>query len=196
MNGITAVILAGGKNSRIGVNKCFLPVEDNYLIDKQINVLKEIFGRIIIVHNSPMIFERYPDYMHSIDEYNNIGPLGGIYTALKQCETEAIFVVACDMPNLNKEFIIREIMHFNNINCEGLVPIHRKGFEPLHAIYSKTCLVEMEKNIQLKDYKIQNIIQKLNFQYLKVSDKSIEIFFNINTKKDFLNYTLTKKKVQ
>ncbi|MGD0170160.1 MAG: NTP transferase domain-containing protein, partial [Smithella sp.] len=40
---ITGILLAGGKNSRTGVNKAFLPIDGIRLIEKTLNIYGQIF---------------------------------------------------------------------------------------------------------------------------------------------------------
>ena len=41
---MTGILLAGGKNSRMGANKAFLEIDGIRLIDKTVNIYREIFS--------------------------------------------------------------------------------------------------------------------------------------------------------
>ena len=107
-------ILAGGKNSRMGgENKAFLTINGITVLDRMVNKLEGIFNEIIIVTNSPSEFE----YLNrrciiTTDLIKNIGPLGGIYTALSITSKESVFFFPCDMPYLNIELIKKQISFF------------------------------------------------------------------------------------
>jgi molybdopterin-guanine dinucleotide biosynthesis protein A len=53
---MTGIILAGGKNSRMGMEKAFLKIGGIRLIDRILGVYKEIFTEIIIVTNEPLAY--------------------------------------------------------------------------------------------------------------------------------------------
>ena len=75
----TAIILAGGKSTRMGFDKQFLELNKKRLIDIIINKLKEEFEEIIIVTNKPEEYRKYTQKILS-DKIKDVGPLGGIYT--------------------------------------------------------------------------------------------------------------------
>ena len=101
---MNAIILAGGKNSRIAVKKAFIKINSNTIIENTIQLFKSEFNRVIIVAN------KIEDYLHFgveviSDTYKNIGPLGGIHAGLNASDTYYNFFVACDMPFINKKII-------------------------------------------------------------------------------------------
>ncbi len=54
---MTAVILAGGKSSRMGSNKAFLKLNGKAFIERQIDLLREMFDEIFISANTPSEYE-------------------------------------------------------------------------------------------------------------------------------------------
>ena len=58
---MTGIILAGGKNSRMGVNKAFLEINGIRLIDKVLSVFKELFSETVtheIFHAIEELFDK------------------------------------------------------------------------------------------------------------------------------------------
>ncbi|MCK5087392.1 MAG: molybdenum cofactor guanylyltransferase, partial [Melioribacteraceae bacterium] len=98
---ITAVILAGGNSSRMGLNKSLLKINNSSFIDRTIILLENIFDDIIIVSNSP---EDYTALGLQIfqDVYPGFGPLAGIHSGLMNSNSEKVFVVSNDLPFLNR----------------------------------------------------------------------------------------------
>ena len=72
---LTGIILSGGKNSRMGVNKAFIEIDGNRLIDKILDIYKNIFTEIIIVTNDPLSYTEFSDTIIVTDIYNGILPL-------------------------------------------------------------------------------------------------------------------------
>jgi molybdopterin-guanine dinucleotide biosynthesis protein A len=181
---ITAVILAGGKNTRIQQEKSLIKIQGNHLIDKQVKLLKSIFETIIISTGKEALKSKFPTLQTVEDEYVDCGPLGGIQAAMKHAQTEAVFVFACDMPCLDVNVILRQIEVYRNSNVDILVPKHAEGIEPLHAIYSRANLPFLEECLQNGRYSVRSFYAKSNASYLHFEPEYINNFFNINTQRD------------
>ena len=187
---LTAIILAGGKSSRIGSDKdkAILKLNGKHLIDIVISKLKHIVGDNIIIVGPP---ERYPSYKQVVpDLFNQRGLLVGLYSGLKASTSRYNLVVGCDMPFLKVELLqyMRDKMDSNDI----IIPRYAKNYiEPLCAIYSKDCLSVMERNIEAGILSIRRIFPYLKVRYIeekeiKRVDSELNSFFNINYKEDFI----------
>jgi molybdopterin-guanine dinucleotide biosynthesis protein A len=183
---INAYILAGGKSSRMGTDKGLLLFEGKAMIQYVIEQLQPIFSKLVIVSNNPE-YEKFgleviPDLI------KDIGPAGGIYTALNHSDTQLNFIVSCDMPFITKEaikFIIK------NTNESQIVLLENQGkLEPLFGIYAKDCEAVWLKLIQQNIIKLQKMVSYFKLKTIPVENNEIfmESFFkNINTKEDFNN---------
>jgi molybdopterin-guanine dinucleotide biosynthesis protein A len=187
---LTAIILAGGKSSRIGSDKdkAILKLNGKHLIDIVISKLKHIVGDNIIIVGPP---ERYPSYKQVVpDLFNQRGLLVGLYSGLKASTSRYNLVVGCDMPFLKVELLqyMRDRIGSNDI----IIPRYAKNYiEPLCAIYSKDCLSVMERNIEAGILSIRRIFPYLKVKYIeekeiKRVDSELNSFFNINYKEDFI----------
>jgi len=188
-NPVSAAILAGGKNSRMsGTNKAFLTVGEQTIIGSIYSVIKDLFTEIIIVSNDQD--EKYDSFSAKItcDILPGFGPLSGIHTALSHSSHDHCFIVACDLPFLDVDVISQQIALINN-NFHVIVPRHLHGIEPLHAVWSKTCLPFLEKHLQSpENLKIQTFLNQLNSKYFDT--ESNICFTNINSKKDLENINI------
>lgn len=187
---LTAIILAGGESSRIGLNldKAKIKLNGNYLIDIVISKIKHIVGDNIIIVGPP---DKYPPYKQVVpDLFPHRGPLVGIYSGLKASLTFYNLIVGCDMPFLQKELLW---YMWENIESEDIIiPRYGKDYiEPLLAIYSKSCLEIMEKNLKRDILPVRLIFPYLKVKYIedeeiiKFDPKRLS-FFNINFKKDLI----------
>ena len=189
---LTAIILAGGKISRVGLNKSKDQIRfaGRLLIDWVISKLTSLDNlkeeNIIIVGPK----EKYPRFKRVVqDIFPQKGPLGGIFSGLKASNSQYNLVVACDMPFLEVKLLqyMREEIDSNDI----IIPrYNRRYIEPLCAIYSKKCLEVMEKNIQSGILPVRKIFPHLKIKF--INDKEIKrfdpkfySFFNVNFKYDF-----------
>jgi len=165
-NMMTAVILAGGKSSRINKDKTFLKIGDSFLLERTVFLLEDLFSEIMIVSSNKFLRKKFKDYKIISDEFVDCGPLGGIHVALKNAREKALFVFACDMPNLNPQVIQRQVAAFANSNYEAIIPRHAQGIEPLHAIYAKSCLPAIEKQLRNGNKSVRSFFPDIKVKYL------------------------------
>ncbi|MGB5219173.1 MAG: molybdenum cofactor guanylyltransferase [Smithella sp.] len=184
---MTGIILSGGKNSRMGLNKAFLEINGVRLIDHILSVYRKIFSEIIIVTNEPLAYTGIPDTMIVTDIYKGKGSLGGIYTGLFYARHDYAFVAACDMPSLNIDFILFMIEQIGKY--EIVVPELPEGFQALHAIYSRRCLPAIKRMILADKLKISGLFKDI--RSLKITEDKIKpfnqdgrLFLNLNTPED------------
>jgi molybdopterin-guanine dinucleotide biosynthesis protein A len=195
-NNISGVILAGGVNSRFdGRTKANLIFDGSTIISVITEILNQIFTEIIIVTNTPDEFSEYSEYIIVGDIFKKVGPLGGIHAAIKAASCNAVFVVAGDMPFLNKSMIISQSNFFLNNICDALIPSVDQNIEPLHAIYNITILKKLEDYLTGdSDYAVRGFVNKIDTKYFGFdnSDQANIAFTNINTPADFINFKSSK----
>ncbi|WP_320046226.1 molybdenum cofactor guanylyltransferase [uncultured Ilyobacter sp.] len=179
----TAVILAGGKGSRMGhVDKAFLKYNGKTFIQC---ILEKVEGydEILIVSNNP---EKYKHYKVKVveDRVKGIGPLGGIYTGLIYSSYDEILVLSCDTPFQNRNFL--KYMGEMSGDYEVALPVHRGGREPLTALYKKSLIGGIEKLIDSKTHKIAFLyedrsVKRVNIEEMPENREIKSGFKNINT---------------
>ena len=183
-NRISGVILAGGTNKRFG---------GKTIISRMISTISDLFDEIIIVTNNPIEFKDLTQYKIVQDLFLKAGPLGGIHAALKASSEDAIFVFAGDMPFLDKEIISDQINEFNKRGHDVFIPKVDQFVEPLHAIYRKTVLNDLEKFLsERKNRAARDFLSKLNVGYLLIpkSEKTEIAFSNINSPSDLAKISI------
>ncbi|HEX2933375.1 MAG TPA: molybdenum cofactor guanylyltransferase, partial [Candidatus Binatia bacterium] len=87
----SAIILAGGKSSRMGRPKALLEFDGAPLIFHLARRLKDLFDEIVVVAAPEQELPELPA-MVVRDEVAHQGPVGGIYYGLKAAEKEICFV--------------------------------------------------------------------------------------------------------
>jgi len=188
------LILTGGENKRIGDNKTLLKIGRVSLLERvlyQVEKVREKEEEIILVGGKVSLKRNRKWGMGKVKVVEDIisgkGPLGGIYSGLSLSSAEFNFVLGCDMPFLKWEFI--DYMRSLPRSYEILIPSHSRGIEPLHAIYSKSCLPIIREKLNQGQCRIQTILPYLKVRF--VEEEEIKkfsspryIFFNINTWED------------
>ncbi len=185
----TAIILAGGKSSRMGFDKQFLRIDQRRLMDSMIHKLSREFEEIIIVTNKA---EQYIGLGHKItgDIIENMGPLGGIHAGLTLSTSEYSLVVACDMPNINMDYI--KYLK-TNIGKHGSTTSFGSSLEPFISFYSKEVIQHIEDYLKSNRRSMHSFIQTLDFNYIEESvarefSPNWDMFLNLNTRDDLNNY--------
>ncbi|RYG56923.1 molybdenum cofactor guanylyltransferase, partial [bacterium] len=140
-----AAILAGGLSTRMGRDKALLEIEGEPLVRRTARTLGSLFERTIVVTNREEV-ARAAQMSGCPDIYYNKGPLAGIEAALSYFG-EATFVVACDLPYLNPEFIRFQCQRWGK-ELDALVAQSDDGLEPLHAIWSPSCLPRVRTSLE------------------------------------------------
>lgn len=146
----SVVLLAGGRSKRMGFDKQLIQINGTPLVRHIIGTLKNIFNEIIIVTNN---FDYYPEnnVLLVSDEIPNLGPVGGILTGLKKASSQYIFVLACDMPNVNVPYI-KYMMNKIGLNDSGACITKKADWiEPFNAFYSKSLIEHFERHLFLLD---------------------------------------------
>lgn len=188
----TAIILAGGKSSRMGFDKQFLKINERRLMDSLVHKLKEEFEEIIIVTNKP---EYYIGLSHRItkDIIEDKGPLGGIHAGLKLSSSQYAFVVACDMPNMNMDYIRYMKKSIGNRGLDGCVTKFGDWIEPFSSFYSKDIVEQIENHLKSNFRSINSLLKNLNICYIDENkarefSPNWDMFLNLNTKEDLNKY--------
>ena len=180
----SAVILCGGKSSRMGFDKCEIKINNKFLMEIIAEQLGEIFEDIVLVSND---LERFKDTKYTVikDMIANSGPIGAIYTALKQTTSKYIFVTACDMPIINLDYIKYMMELIKRENVEGVATYNSKYIEPLYAFYSTDMLGSFDRELNKNNFKLLDVIRNSKMHYVE-EEKAREfstdmgIFINLN----------------
>ncbi len=184
----TAVILCGGKSSRMGFDKSKIKIDGRLLIDIIGEKLEKIFDEIILVAEKEDKFENLK-YKVVEDMEKNYGPAGGIYTGLKNASSKYVFFLACDMPKINIDYIKYLMNIVEDDECDGLICKKDDWIEPLHAFYSKDLIKDFKKGIEENSLVLYDIIKNSNIRYIpeeitKKYSPDLDIFVNLNYVKD------------
>ena len=181
--GITGIILAGGKSARYGKNKALEEIHGMRLIERVIRVMQSKFEHLIIITNTPDEYDYLQLPMYE-DLVKGLGPVGGVYTGLKAMSDESGFFVAYDMPFLQKS-LIRHLVEIRGC-FDAVVPKVDWKIEPLHAIYTRNCLPAIKKLIDAHGYQIIRFFENVRVRYVKEEeirsfDSELKSFLNVNS---------------
>jgi len=182
---VTGIILAGGKSSRMGTDKGLQELCGKPLINYAIQSLSGLCSTILISTSSDA-YQSF-GYKTVADEIPGIGPMGGIYSALKQSKTDINLVLSCDLP-----FVSKELLSFILKNSEGYqVAVPWQGnqhYEPLCGFYHLSVLDQMSSYIKHNNYKLPDLFEEISINRLVINKEldfyNEELFLNVNSKHD------------
>lgn len=189
----SAVILAGGKSTRMGTDKCTLLFHSKPLIYWPYNVLNNIAEEIIISvsckEETTAIKEYFGENVEIVtDEKPNLGPISGILSSFKRVKGEYVALSPCDSPLIKSELYQRLFDKANG--ADGAVPLIGSYWEPLHGVYKKEAMLSAIKNILAEGKnRFQDTFEYLNIREfteddIKDIDPNFYSFVNINSIKD------------
>jgi molybdopterin-guanine dinucleotide biosynthesis protein A len=182
----TTAIMAGGKSSRMGTDKAFVPLLGKPMIEHVLERVSGLGDEQIIITNSAQKY-RYLGLPLFSDIYENHGPLGGLHAALAQATYDHVLVVACDMPWLNRSLLAYMVSLLDT--ADVIVPRWTKFPEPLHAVYSKACLEAVTACLETQRLKLIAFYGRVRVRFLEREelasfDARGRSFANINTPDD------------
>ena len=191
----TGVILAGGASSRFGSNKALAMLDGRPIIVHAAQTLARIFTDLLLVTNTPETY-RFLGWPTTGDIHPGRGPLAGIHAALRTIRTEQAFIAACDMPRLNAG-LIAFLCRLPG-SWDAALPWLDTGPEPLCAVYRKSCLPVIEKQLAEGRGKIQLALRQLKLRTVSEAEilpltGDLLAFHNIN-RTDDLQFLLGKKR--
>lgn len=179
------VILTGGKSKRMGTDKALLKIGEETFVEHLINEFKSYFDNIVLSVNALGKFDELKlNKKEIVDIYSEIGPIGGIYTALKNMEAKEIFVVSVDMPLAPVQLAIK-IIEFNKESDINILKRQDGNMEPLFAKYSRNCLPQMDKMIRSGNYKMHDLLKLVDTCYIDSNENEMQKLINLNTKDDY-----------
>lgn len=151
----TAVLMAGGKSTRMGRDKSFLDYYGTPLWSFQLEKLASFASEILI--SSQTAFPDHPRIEYSLvaDEVSGLGPLGGLCSALIKARHDTLVVFAVDMPKMTRRFLAA-IAAEATPEC-GIVPESEGFYQGLAAVYPKKILPLLAEVLRGTDHSLQHL---------------------------------------
>lgn len=190
----TGVILAGGQNKRFdGQNKAFIEIGGKRIVDRLLAVYSELFDQVVLVTNDPAAYIDV-DALIVSDHYSQRSSLNGLHAGLFAAAHEYAFFSACDTPFVQGA-LIRLVLDNIERKADIVIPSTTAGYEPMFAVYKKTCLPAIAWQLEHNLLKIKGLFRKVRVKTIPETDL-VEVdpqllsFFNINTPDDLLQANL------
>lgn len=183
----SAIILVGGKSSRMGQPKALLPFAGEPLVVHTVRTVMRLFADVVLVAAPEQELPPLPVTLVR-DDVAYQGPVGGIYYGLRAARTDVCFVTACDAPFLDLSLISYLITQITDYDV--VVPFWQERLQPLHAVYRRSVAPLLHAQLERGELRPIFLYQKVRTR--EVSAEEIRrfdpeglSFRNMNSPEDY-----------
>ncbi len=177
----SAIILAGGKSSRMGRDKSLMELDGRPLISVLVGQLIDWFDEVIISSNTPEKYD-FCGVRVVADRQAGQGPLMGIASALDASKSARNLVLACDIPIVDRALIRSMLSGLSD--ADVVVPQNPTGYlEPLYAAYRKDIAEKMFETLRSGKRRIVHAFDGLRVREIGLQQH--EVLPNLNTPQDW-----------
>jgi molybdopterin-guanine dinucleotide biosynthesis protein A len=179
----SAVLLAGGKSSRMQRDKAFIEIGSVPLWRRQLRLLQELQPHEIFIAGPRRAEWENEGCTIISDVEKDAGPLAGLTAGLRRCSTPLLLTLAVDLPEMTTDYL-RELLAHE----AGIVPHLELRFEPLAAVYPVTALSLAQSCLDSGDYSLQRFVSRCAAEALvrlkTITPAEEPFFLNMNTPED------------
>ncbi len=183
---VTLAIQAGGRSSRMGRDKGLVELAGKPLVEHVIGRLAGLAEEVIITTNHPEAYAAF-GYHTAGDRQPGAGALDGLFTALEAAHGDPVLIAACDMPFASRALASHLLMLIAEV--EAVVPRVGGEFEPLFAVYRRSCLSAIRRALDDGQKRVISFFPDVRVRAVEEPEaRSIDpdpyCFFNVNTPAD------------
>ena len=177
---VSAIVLSGGKSSRMGTDKCDLLYGGKTLLNIQIDKFKNIGIDDIIASG----YRGKNCGVKVIEDNIMKGPLSGILKGLLEIKNDRAFVISVDTP-LVKEDIIKKLIDYSIEHDFDCCILRHNGIrEPLISVFKKSLLPIIEDVLKEDNYSVMKLVDRCNSGFCDI-DGNDKYYMNINYREDY-----------
>ena len=181
-----ALILTGGKSTRMGTDKASLKIGGVTQLDRILSLIRPLTQKIYLSIAHPSLNQSGCDIQRSAHDLRPLadlepspGPLGGLQAAFNDDPRSPWLIIACDLPRLGLSDLKELMDHHDSqkdVTC-FLNPLDNQP-EPLCAIYSPSASAKLDKVIAVNQRCARRFLTSLDRIELTPSDP--QAFLNMN----------------
>ncbi|HKH99010.1 MAG TPA: molybdenum cofactor guanylyltransferase [Candidatus Sulfotelmatobacter sp.] len=180
---MTVFILAGGRSTRMGVDKAFVTLGGRTLLARALEVARGVTHDVRVVGEAAKFREFAPAVE---DVFRGCGPLAGIHAALCASAAEWNLMLAVDLPFVTSELLQYLLTRARSSAAMVTVARAAGGWQPLCAVYRREFAEVAEKALREGRYKIDALFDGtrtlvIGEDELRAGGFSAEMFRNLNT---------------
>lgn len=183
---VTALILAGGKSSRMGTDKALLCWQGIPLLERVCRAAIQSCSTVYVLTPWPEQYQHlFPENCHPLLEFTpGQGPLVALEQGLRQISTSWLLLLACDLPNLDPTILQRWITLLPEDKVLAVVPHHAGRWEPLCGFYHRQSLPLLQSFVEQGERSFQDWLSTLTTQKIVLDASAKTMLWNCNSPKD------------
>jgi len=179
----SALLLAGGRSSRMGEDKAMIPYGHQPLWRHQVEKLKSVGAAEILISRSRDQLTWDCEHLFVFDRFEQVGPLGGMIAGMEASTYDLMMVLAVDLPLISLD-VLEGLIESITPGC-GAIYISDLYFEPLVAIYPRILLQEMISALESGERSLQPLlkvwVEAGKMRSLKIPPDLLVQWSNVNT---------------
>jgi molybdenum cofactor guanylyltransferase len=188
---VAGIILCGGKSSRMGQAKAWLPIGAETMLGRVVRIVGEVTSPVVVVAAPEQELPALPDGVVVLrDDAPDLGPMQGIVTGLRYLDgrADAAYVSSCDVPLLRAEFIRRMIGWLGKSDIAA--PLIEDRVHPLAGVYRVRVLSELERLLAEGNRRMTAVMTRVCTKLLVTEeladvDPELESLRNVNTPEEY-----------
>ena len=203
---LLAAIQAGGRSTRMGVDKAWVELAERPLIEYTLRTARPLAQRLaIVISRDTPEQARYRQLAKQwqaellFDPNDYCGPLGGIHTALLNCAVnESALILACDLPCVTAEFLtLLQTLHTAGETQSITIPLDQTGRrQMLLGFYEKTCLPAAESLLTAGKLRVDGLctrvaVREVEFATYAHLPHATSLLNNLNTPEELHSVAFT-----
>ncbi len=188
---VGAVILCGGKSSRMGQPKHLLPFGNETVMQRVVRILCKVTQDVVIVAAQDQDVPELPEScLIARDDVTHQGPLSGLMYGLRVLDdkVDAVYLTGCDVPMLRVEFVREMINRLGNADLA--VPFDLQFTHPLAGVYRTSLLEKIEELLDAGERRPRKLIESVTSILVSVDelrgiDPQLDSLRNMNSPEDY-----------
>jgi len=188
-----AIILCGGKSSRMGRDKASLPFGPELMLQRVARLLSEVVdsSAIVVVSAAAQVLPPLPPQIRiACDENPGRGPLEGLAAGLKAMpdHVDAVYATSCDVPLMATGFVRAMFNHLGS--HEIAVPVEGEFHHPLAAVYRPRVLTVVQQLLNANRLRPRFLFNEvdtmeIDLESLREFDPTLSTLMNLNHPEDY-----------
>lgn len=178
---ITAIVLAGGRATRMGgVDKGLVNLAGEPMVAHVLRALLPQVDRVLI--NANRSLGEYASFGWPVVpdlETGFLGPLAGLAAGLRAASTPLALTVPCDSPLLAPDLVARLYSALEREDADLSVPHDGERLQPVFALVKRTLLGSLTAYLEGGGRKIDRWFEQQRVVRVDFSDR-LETFVNVN----------------
>jgi len=180
-----AVVLAGGKSSRMGRDKALLPFGGyETLAEYQYRRLERLFPKVSISTRDDKFGFTAPLILDGVDGESS--PMIALSSILSSIDGEMVFLLGVDMPFVSEDVILTLVDEASSARADTdiVVAVGERGREPLCALYRASLLPVVEDMVERGNHRMKALLDESLCREVHIGD--IGCFDNLNRPQEYM----------